>query len=615
MTAVINAAPREQALAQLKDGIQQSSRVQDLMALSAQINHGLPGRPEGTSDKPAAMNVVQRVILDEDDRPLTDEEVEEAIAEYSEYIQDVVRDMQRGRGFGFTLEQALAIAQEEFQEHLESVLGPEGSSKKHKTSGSPASKGDPAVKMEDESELGLPPEASSKKQKISGSLASKGDPAAKIEEELEAEDEGLAEETLAELAKVTVEVLPNWGARVPVNLGKYFGNPKDKKFTNVSKRALQQEVIEEFIKAETDPDRDPDRFAALHWAREELAFPPLKKGGGGGGNLKVEYDGGSDAVAVHGRPGFEKVASELPGMRRGFHRRHIVAWHTLKASLQNVVNELIKLQGKERGIRQATDVLLKFSNLIGPEPEGQEKIKRKSKDKGPGKPERLLPTEASNDPEDLVVLMKRVLSKINSNVLNLWPGEGYENSLINTYQVQFREWAGAVAGMSNEEIGRWRALKIADLQKRAEAKKGRYKAVLEQFVTLITQWQPEKSEPTTGAQLSGFLKSCADNFEVDFPFSPDRESFEPGQVISTHIIGMAGALLDWAEGEDKAFKGKNATELGIELENFLNQFMFPAKEARIGGSGKFAGKGPSSKGPLKAPVEPEPGFERVRIEN
>jgi hypothetical protein len=579
LAAMVNASPRVENLAALKNGIRQSPSVQDLMTLSAQINQGLQDRPEGTSEKPAALAVAQRVILD-DDEPLPDEEVETAIAEYPEYIQDLVRDIHGDEEAGFTLEQALEIAHMQFRE--------------------------------DHPELDLAPEASSKKEKTSGSTASKGEPAVGMEDEPASEDEGLSEETLAELAKVTVNVLPSRGDQVSVNLGEYFRNPKNKKFSNVSILALQQEVVLQYTLEETNPGRDPDRFAALHWAREELTFPPLKKGGGGG-NLTVRYDAASDAVEVHGRPGFEKEASELPGMRRGFHRRHIVAWHTLKAALQNVVNELIKLQGKEPGIQHATDILVKFSNLIGPEPEAPEKIKRKSKKLKT--PERPLPTKASNDPEELVVLMKRVLSKINSNVFNLWPGEGYENSLINTYQVQFREWAGAVAGMSNEEIGPWRELKIADLQKRADAKKGRYQAVLQQFVTLITQWQPEKSDLTTGAQLSGFLKNCADNFEVDFPFSPDRESFAPGQVISTHIIGMAGALLDWAEGGDKAFKGKNATGLGIELENFLNQFMFPAKEAGIGKSGGSSGKDPGSKGPIKPPVEPEPAFARVRVEN
>jgi hypothetical protein len=44
LTAVINAVPREQALARLKDGIRQSPRVQGLMGLAAKINPSVPAQ-------------------------------------------------------------------------------------------------------------------------------------------------------------------------------------------------------------------------------------------------------------------------------------------------------------------------------------------------------------------------------------------------------------------------------------------------------------------------------------------------------------------------------------------------------------------------------------------
>jgi hypothetical protein len=45
LTAVIDASPPSQALAQLKDGIQQSPRVQGLMGLAAEINQGATAQP------------------------------------------------------------------------------------------------------------------------------------------------------------------------------------------------------------------------------------------------------------------------------------------------------------------------------------------------------------------------------------------------------------------------------------------------------------------------------------------------------------------------------------------------------------------------------------------
>lgn len=49
LTAVIDASSREQTLAQLKDGIQQSPRVQGLMGLAAKINPSAPAQLHGTA--------------------------------------------------------------------------------------------------------------------------------------------------------------------------------------------------------------------------------------------------------------------------------------------------------------------------------------------------------------------------------------------------------------------------------------------------------------------------------------------------------------------------------------------------------------------------------------
>lgn len=411
--------------------------------------------------------------------------------------------------------------------------------------------------------------------------------------ETEVSEQSPPVEILNELNDVIVNVSRHFVSRrdkdtdptTSVKLNDYFLNPKQ--YSGLSVHALIQEIHLEYVMELTKPDQNPDRLTALHWALEELTFPVKTKSGGGGGNLKVSYDAEKKVVVVSGRPGFEESAQSLPGMRSGFHRRHIIAWHTLKAAVTNVINQLIKLQDKDSGIKQATTILLKFcdsaQDKAAPSPPKKPRKNKKEQKKVPSQLSKNLEDWVSPR-EDWVSPLERVLSKINSNVLNLWPGDGYENSLINTYQGLFRNWSKEVIALDEKDANQWVNKKADELESRLGQKKGKYKRVLEQFVVLLRAWKPDEKGGNAGIQLSRFLHNCADNFEVDFPFSPDRANFDPSHVISASILAMAGTLLNWAEGDMETFKGKKASELGVDLENFLHNFLSPSSDSKIGRS-------------------------------
>jgi|GEM_PF-4584027 len=400
------------------------------------------------------------------------------------------------------------------------------------------------------------------------------------------------------LNKVNVMVLTNRGRELEVNLGAYFGFPK--KHSHITMLSVSQEIENLMIMEETSSDPDPDRLTAFYWATQELYIAPLKKGsGGGGGNLSVMMNS-DNTIIVSGRPGFQKNAIDLPGMKKGYHRRHIVAWHTLSKSVQHLINRLLTLQVKDEGISNAIKVLQQFIEKIQTNEKEQEQtdtstdlIVSKKKGNKKSKVKDPLPMEPTTDAKDLCTLVEYILSKLNSNILNLWPGDGYENSLINTYQSMFRLWAKECLVLDDDKIDSWKKTKQKDIQNRVNSKKGKYADVIQQFSTLLAAWRPRKVSKlklTKSQQLSDFLLMCADSFEVDFPSSVDREGFEAGQQISNHILGLAGTLLQWADNDQDTFNGKTLSELSISFETILNEFMFPPESSKLGKSEATASK-------------------------
>src|SRR5690606_12346555 len=113
----------------------------------------------------------------------------------------------------------------------------------------------------------------------------------------------------------------------------------------------------------------------------------------------------------------------------------------------------------------------------------EEALQKNDKKKSQEKAE--LPTEQTTDAKDLCILVNFVLSKLNSNVLNLWPGDGYENSLINTYQSMFRLWAKQCIVLNKDQIKDWKEKKHDDLLSRIDAKKGKFALVVTEFNNML----------------------------------------------------------------------------------------------------------------------------------
>ncbi len=203
--------------------------------------------------------------------------------------------------------------------------------------------------------------------------------------------------------------------------------------------------------------------------------------------------------------------------------------------------------------------------------------------------------------------MTILLQKLNSNVHNLWPGEGYENSLINTYQYMFREWA--VEAAAEADPGKWAKAKARELAGRVKGKKKKaatFQRVVGNYALMLHKWAPaEGSKLTPQEQLSKFLIESADTFEVDLPYTPNRKStFVVRNDVVATMLETAALLLPWSEGGASGVQ--SISGLVGALEGALFNFRFPTPEAQAAavpdttGSGSSGAAKPGPGAPPKA---------------
>src|SRR5258708_22194926 len=142
-------------------------------------------------------------------------------------------------------------------------------------------------------------------------------------------------------------MLEAWLAKDTKYKQHFSGSPKeDQKLVGNIRMSLWKEIRERSKeeKGKEDKDRDVELIEALDWAMEQLDWSDSSTSGGSG-NLKVNSASEKNEITIKGRPGFEKPARELPGVKKGIDaRRHIIAWHTLKKAIRNVVNQILKLE-------------------------------------------------------------------------------------------------------------------------------------------------------------------------------------------------------------------------------------------------------------------------------
>lgn len=374
-----------------------------------------------------------------------------------------------------------------------------------------------------------------------------------------------------------------------LNIGKYMADyfsPR-RKLTHFTQKNVYTELRAFHTAEAAKPDADLDLVTALHWACEILYIAPKEtRGKAGGGNVVVNYHAGGighpASVAVVGRPDFEQNAMNLPGMRSGYHRRHIIAWHTIKGAVVNMTNQILALQNGSEGITGLNKIFETLITKIY-----AEEAKTKTADDVDEEEDDAATAAVAGPKTDDVKLQDNLvilLRKLNSNIKNLWPGEGYQNSLINTYQGAFRKWAvDVVRFVDPRDAEKWRADKCkALLPKIGKPPKGSYGKTLQAFYDMLENWETPKTEKevTVGMLLANFLNRCADTFEVDFPYSPDRVEFDKRHKVASSLVSIAGTMLTWAEeGDAKKFAGQNLTDLVLGFDAVINQFMFPSIEA------------------------------------
>ncbi|HWI64086.1 MAG TPA: hypothetical protein VNT75_19790 [Symbiobacteriaceae bacterium] len=356
--------------------------------------------------------------------------------------------------------------------------------------------------------------------------------------------------------------------QVTVSLADWLRAPA--KYNNY--RTHLQGAVEALL--EQEKAGDPDLLAVLHYIYEELYIPPSSSSGGGGGNLRVTADQGR--LTISGRPGFEQETIEGVPLQKGEHRRHVIAWHSLSAAVGNAVNRFLELSPSD-GPKQLVEVFSKLAEAFKGPPKPQQEQPRRGRQKPPE-------AEPKTDLERAARLVREVLTKINSNVKNLWPGDGYENSLINTYQGLLRRWAAEASGYNWEELRKWRAERVADLYTRIEQKDGRFKKSLQELAFVLASWAPpEKSEDAeAGKAFTAFLHLCADNFEADFPIGEDRAYEKNKAGVARGLLQLAGTFMEWAENPGKALAKFDADAGGLlaAMDKLLRDFMNPPEPAK-----------------------------------
>lgn len=381
---------------------------------------------------------------------------------------------------------------------------------------------------------------------------------------------------------------------------------KDSKVVERSTYALA--VLEAYrAEREKKGKADPARLAALQWALSEIQFPSSKSSGGFGGRLgtlKVVRHESSNLMEITGRPAFEPAAAALEGMQKGFHRRHIIAWHTIKRSVQNLSNLVLSLS-KDEGEKALHGAFLRLLVAIeagekAATAKTEEEVVDEAKNSGGQDAAETVAMDTTSAPTVVVAPAKKgktkkpppdratfegaltlLLQKLNSNLHNLWPGEGYENSLINSYQYIIREWAKEVLG--EPDPGKWAKALGKELNARVtEAKKkppATFKRVVGGFAEQLVDWTPkEGGKPTPAQQLSKFLEEGADTFEVDYPYSPNRKTFRVKHEVAANMLRVASILLPWSENQIAGGVDQSVAGLVTYLEAALNTFMFPPGE-------------------------------------
>jgi hypothetical protein len=340
----------------------------------------------------------------------------------------------------------------------------------------------------------------------------------------------------------------------------------------------------------------------LEYALQKLDFRKRSRtAGGGSDSLEVTIEEDPLAIQLTGRPAFEKNAIKLDGMKTGFHRRHVVAWHSIKQAMQVVLEKLTE----EADVKQLLATLEQLADQLGqpdqtstnqpqtntnqPQTNSNQPQTNTAESGAVGTKEKHpRPANDASDSEKLKLLIEHVLSKLNSNTLNLWPGEGYENSLINVYRAVFQKWIDELDELkdNNEKaIAAWKNSKAKEFRKRITDKGGKFKNTLEHFCEVLEDFRPADDDERNGTdyqpvpfkvELKQLLQNFIDNVEYDHAFSTSREGFAEGQVVATNPA-IAARILEWSDGNIADLEDQTVDKITTQLIEVFGNFMHPEK--------------------------------------
>jgi hypothetical protein len=305
----------------------------------------------------------------------------------------------------------------------------------------------------------------------------------------------------------------------------------------IYKRNLPKRLQEMITKKENGWKDAQKALNAIESAREEKSLKSSK--------LKVK-ESESGKIELVGRPAFTAKAKAMK-VKEGEHRRHIIPHHVLKKAIEAAFN----MPYMEEELYEKKES--KEEESLPTEPKDISKIKNNAitffELMGSGS---LI--DKSNS---LGEIAKILLTFVNSNTKNLWPGYGYENIIINVFHKAIMDFIDDIN--YSKPVNDNKNDIIADLENKYEASKNKadpknYEDICKGAIDTV-----KSIKVNTNEDLVIELEYIANSFDYDIA---QKGKFKENAKQSLEI-------------HQKLLKITTGTESFESLFNILGNFMNP----------------------------------------